>query len=108
MSAKFPNSLTADHARLGAYLCSVRIEAGFSQEELAVKLNVPQSYVSKLERGERQLRVLELISICEVFKIESSKFIDSFRDLEPGLDLPLTRVTRLRPAKKRSKEGRSN
>ena len=45
-------------------LKDMRKEAGFNQEELALKLGKPQSFVSKYESGERQLKFLELELIC--------------------------------------------
>lgn len=45
-------------------LKAIRTKAGLSQTELAVKLNKPQSYVSKYESGERKLDYLEVRAIC--------------------------------------------
>lgn len=58
-----------EHVRFGAYMRSVRESVGVSQRELAKLLNLPQSYVSKIERGERQLQALELIEICRLLKV---------------------------------------
>lgn len=41
-------------------LVVARQRAGLSQEELAAALGRPQSFVSKCERGERRLDVIEL------------------------------------------------
>jgi len=43
----------------------IRQQAGLTQIELAEKLGRGQSYVSKIERGERYLDVLEFILWCE-------------------------------------------
>jgi len=43
----------------------MRSAAGFTQAQLAVKLDKPQSYVSKYESGDRYLDFIEVLSICE-------------------------------------------
>jgi len=52
-----------------------RLESGLKQEEVAKKLNKPQSYVSKIESGERRLDVVELKIIAEVYKKNIEYFI---------------------------------
>ena len=43
----------------GKCLSQIRREQGITQVELAKKLGVPQSFISKVETGERSLRVYE-------------------------------------------------
>lgn len=45
-------------------LRSLRKEAGLSQADLAERLGRPQSYVSKVEAGQRRLDVVELRAWC--------------------------------------------
>ena len=45
-------------------LVAVRTGAGVTQVQLAERLGKPQSYVSKIERGERRLDVLEFCQIA--------------------------------------------
>ena len=47
------------YKRLCAALTSARAMAGLNQTELARRLGKPQSYVSKVEQGERRLDVIE-------------------------------------------------
>ena len=46
-------------------LKQVRKDAGLTQVQLAEKLGKGQSYVSKLERGEQYMDVLEFVEWCE-------------------------------------------
>ncbi|WP_089341454.1 MULTISPECIES: helix-turn-helix domain-containing protein [Burkholderia] len=46
-------------------LKQVRKDAGLTQVQLAEKLGRGQSYVSKVERGEQYLDVLEFVEWCE-------------------------------------------
>lgn len=56
-------------------LKTARIEAGFSQQEVADKLGKPQSYVSKIESGERRLDVAEVKKFSDIYKKEISQLI---------------------------------
>lgn len=60
---------TEDHARLASLLRQLRQEAGLHQEELADRLGVNQSFVSKYELGERRLDLVQLKQICEALGI---------------------------------------
>jgi len=57
-------------------LISLREGSGLSQHELAKKLKKPQSFVSKYERGERRLDVVELLEITNVLDADPHAIID--------------------------------
>lgn len=46
-------------------LRGMREEAGLNQVELAKALNKDQSFISRYERGERRLDLIELADICK-------------------------------------------
>jgi transcriptional regulator with XRE-family HTH domain len=50
--------------RLQKLLREMRLEAGLNQVELAERLGADQSFVSRYERGERRLDLVELDEIC--------------------------------------------
>jgi transcriptional regulator with XRE-family HTH domain len=52
-----------------------RGEAGLTQEELAKKLRRPQSYVSKYERGERRIDVVEFLEIARAVGFDPNDFL---------------------------------
>jgi DNA-binding XRE family transcriptional regulator len=56
-------------------LKGARVEAGLSQQDVADKLGKPQSYVSKIESGERRLDVAEIKKFASVYKKNVSFFI---------------------------------
>ena len=56
-------------------LREIRRDAGLSQEDLAQRLGVPQSVVSKFESGERRLDLLELQEVCAAIGISVSTFV---------------------------------
>lgn len=53
-----------DHAALARMLRKRREDEGLTQSEVASRLEVPQSFVSKYELGERRLNLLELREVC--------------------------------------------
>lgn len=60
-----------------ALLRAEREKQGLLQTDLSERLGKPQSYVSKVERGERRLDVIELRGICRAMGIEFRGFIDA-------------------------------
>jgi transcriptional regulator with XRE-family HTH domain len=59
-------------------LRSARRNAHITQTDLAERLGVDQSYVSKYERAERRLDVIEVRAICRALDIPFPKFIAEF------------------------------
>ena len=56
-------------------LVAAREAAGLTQTQLAAKLFRPQSFVSKYERGERRLDVIECLEVSEALGIDPVQFI---------------------------------
>lgn len=57
-------------------LKKARQEAGLMQTEVAKKLGKPQSFVSKVERGERRLDVTELKQFADIYKKPLDFFVN--------------------------------
>ena len=56
-------------------LRQARIESGFMQSQVAKKLGKPQSYVSKVEVGQRRLDPMELTQFAKIYKKPITYFI---------------------------------
>lgn len=54
---------------------AARLEAGLTQVEVASRLNLPQSYVSKCESGERRVDVIELADFASIYKKSLPYFV---------------------------------
>jgi transcriptional regulator with XRE-family HTH domain len=54
-----------------------RRRAGVTQAELAKRLKETQTFVSKCERGERRVDVIELRTICNALGTSFSTFVKS-------------------------------
>ena len=49
-------------------LRQARLEAGLTQVDVGKKLKKPQAYVSKIERGERRVDVVELDEFSKLYR----------------------------------------
>lgn len=61
---------TPTYARFRELLVEARQSGGLTQALLAERLNRPQSYVSKFERGERRLDVVEFLEVAQALRID--------------------------------------
>lgn len=59
-------------------LRETRESAGLTQEDLAERLGETQSFISKCERGERRMDVIELREFCLAMDTTLEKFIRKF------------------------------
>lgn len=64
--------------QLRTLLREIRLEAGLRQVDLAERLNLPQSFVSKYESGERRLDLIEVRKICRAAGITLVDFVRRF------------------------------
>ncbi len=71
-----PKSIhSQEYRKVVENLKEARRESELKQTEVAEKLGVPQSFVSKVERGERRLDVTELKQFADIYKKPLSYFL---------------------------------
>jgi transcriptional regulator with XRE-family HTH domain len=58
------------HVTLIAFLKDRRKAAGLSQEELAEKMGEYQSFVARMESGQRRVDVVEFLSLAAILKFD--------------------------------------
>jgi hypothetical protein len=73
---------STQYSRLLKLLVSERRRVGMTQVQLAIALNKPQSFISKLEKGERRIDLIEFLSITTELGIDPCTII---RHLEEGI-----------------------
>ena len=64
-----------EHRMLCEVLVEARVQARLTQRELAEKLNRLQSFVGKIERGDRHINVIEFIQVARALEIEPTKLL---------------------------------
>jgi len=64
-----------EHQIIVERLKQARLDAGLGQVEVAKKLGKMQSYVSKIESGQRRFDVLQLKDFAQIYKRDISFFI---------------------------------
>lgn len=67
-----------DYQLLLRLLKETRQKASVAQTELAARLDTTQSFISKVERGERRLDLIELVEIFEALSIAPEAWIKDF------------------------------
>lgn len=55
---------------------ALRVEHGLTQDRLALMVGVEQSYISRIEAGERSPNFDLLVKLAEAFDLSLSKFLD--------------------------------
>ena len=71
--SKFIHSQPQD--RLCAALKAARKKAGLTQVELARRLGMYRSFVSKYEKGERRLDVIEFLAVTEAIGVDAGEIL---------------------------------
>ena len=66
---------SADTAALRDAMIAARKNAGMSQLELADHLGRPQSFVAKVEIGERCLGVVEFVAIARILEADVAQIV---------------------------------
>ena len=65
-----PTIKSAKHQRLVTALIKARQQSGISQKGAAKKLGVSQTWMTRLESGNRRVDVFEYIQLCRLFGID--------------------------------------
>ncbi len=60
---------------LGEVLVRARERTGLKQSDVAARLGLPASYLSKIENGTRRLDVIELIQIAEAMEVDAAGLV---------------------------------
>jgi transcriptional regulator with XRE-family HTH domain len=66
---------SARYATFLKVLRETRVRAGLTQELLARRIGETQTFISKCERGERRIDVIELRTFCQAFGLPLKQFV---------------------------------
>lgn len=67
------------YALLRSVLKSERLRVRLRQSALAKRLGKPQSYIAKIEVGERRLDLLEFIDLCDAIGCSPTRILRTLR-----------------------------
>jgi transcriptional regulator with XRE-family HTH domain len=67
--------LAGEMVLLGELLVRARERRGLRQSEVAARLGLPASYLSKIENGSRRLDVIELVRIAEAMDADPGEIV---------------------------------
>jgi transcriptional regulator with XRE-family HTH domain len=59
----------------GSNVRRIRNEAGLSQEELAFRAKLHRTYISSIERGERNVSIQNIFAIADALKVQPSELL---------------------------------
>jgi len=60
---------------IGKRIRELRIERGFSQDDLAIRANFSKSYIQKFEEGQREIKSSQIAQLAEAFGIDISEIL---------------------------------
>lgn len=77
MERKHPNLV-----KIGKRIRSIREKRGFSQEEFAAVAQLGRSYAGRVERGEQNISIQNLIQIALTLGVEVGELFPPLKDLK--------------------------
>lgn len=76
MPAEYSKQEQALLSRIGLRIKELRKETGLSQEDFAPKCGLDRTYISDVERGRRNISVINLAKISKALKVKLSVLVD--------------------------------
>ncbi len=62
-------------------LRKARKKAGLSQKEVADRMGKPQSFIAKIESGERKLSPIEIFFLSKIYNVEVGAFFEGMEEV---------------------------
>lgn len=90
---------------LGRRVRALRHERGYSQERLADEAQLHRTYISQVERGERNLAVLNVLRLAAALGVDPGQLVQHL-DADAVPEVPVTETHRAELARLRRGRGR--
>jgi transcriptional regulator with XRE-family HTH domain len=62
--------------QIGNHIRELRIATNLSQEKLAFACDLDRTYIGSVERGERNISVINISKIAKALKVKTSELLD--------------------------------
>lgn len=66
------------HVKFGNFIKDARNNQKLYQAEVAEQLGITQSYLSRIESGERDIDLALAMKLCKVLKLDFQEFVKEF------------------------------
>jgi transcriptional regulator with XRE-family HTH domain len=76
MSEKYNKQEQTLLTKVGKRIRALRNETGLSQEDFAKKCDLDRTYISDVERGERNISIINLNKIAKTLKITLAQLLE--------------------------------
>lgn len=76
---------TRRHQRLVELLIAARKRAGLRQAELARRVGKTQTFVARIEAGERRIDAIELLALCKIIGLDPLKVVRKLLKIDDDL-----------------------
>jgi len=64
-------------AVFGKHVRKLRLQLGLSQEKLAERAGLHRNYVGGVERGERNIALLNIVALARALQVKTSKLMET-------------------------------
>jgi transcriptional regulator with XRE-family HTH domain len=61
----------------GKHVRKLRLDRGFSQEKLAELADLHRNYVGGVERGERNIAIVNIVRLARALKVKPAKLLET-------------------------------
>lgn len=82
---------TWKHAALCAALAEIRRDAGLTQRQFSRRINKPQSWIAKIECGDRRFKFLDLFDVADALGVPPRNLMQQLLNRLPRDRFPTTR-----------------
>ena len=69
--------------KFGKRVRELRLERGLSQEEFALEANIARSYMGDIERGQRNVSLINMARIAGALQVSLSELCNSIPGIQP-------------------------
>ena len=68
--------MTLDYVLIGERLKKARLAKGFTQEQIAEKLDLSVAFLSRVERGNAHINLTRLSQLCSIYGISEGEILN--------------------------------